>query len=87
MNLSTISSFGEKELSALNAKADVLAMRDANAWDEAVDWGVPDYNESFPAGVAAGDGAGIRLTRWRPPALRVEVVPATAHRICVGAGL
>jgi hypothetical protein len=48
VNLTTISNFGEKELSALNAKADVLAMRDANAWDEAVDWGVPDYNESCP---------------------------------------
>jgi len=26
----------------------VLAMRDANAWDEAVDWGIPDYEESCP---------------------------------------
>jgi hypothetical protein len=47
VNLTT-SSFGEKELSALNAKADVLAMRDANVWDEAVDWGLPDYHESCP---------------------------------------
>ena len=23
-------------------------MRDANVWDEAVDWGVPDYHESCP---------------------------------------
>ena len=48
MNLTTTSSFGEKELSALNARADVLAMRDASAWDEAIDWGAPDYIESCP---------------------------------------
>lgn len=34
----------EEMLSALNAKAEALSMRDANAWDEAVDWGVPDYD-------------------------------------------
>ena len=42
MGQSTAIKFGEKELSALNAKADALSKRDANAWDEAVDWGVPD---------------------------------------------
>jgi len=39
---STAIQFGEKELSALNARADALSKRDANAWEEAVDWGVPD---------------------------------------------
>ena len=34
--------FGEKELSALNAKADVLSKRDAIEWEEAIDWGAPD---------------------------------------------
>lgn len=34
--------FGEKELSALNAKADASSNRDASAWEEAVDWGVSD---------------------------------------------
>jgi hypothetical protein len=42
VDLSTAVSFGEKELSVLNAKADALSKRDAGAWEEAVDWGVPD---------------------------------------------
>ena len=42
MGQSTPIKFGEKELSALNAKAEALSERDANAWEEAVDWGVPD---------------------------------------------
>ena len=33
----------EIQLSTLNAKAEALSMRDASAWDEAIDWGVPDY--------------------------------------------
>ena len=41
MGQSTAIKFGEKELSALNARADVLAQRDASAWEEALDWGVP----------------------------------------------
>jgi hypothetical protein len=49
MNLTTNSSFGEKELSALNARADALATMDANAWDEAIDWGAPDYRNSCPS--------------------------------------
>jgi len=44
MDQSTAMKFGEKELSALNARADVLSQRDANDWEEAVDWGVPDCN-------------------------------------------
>jgi len=39
---STAIQFGEKELSALNARADALAKRDASAWEEAIDWGIPD---------------------------------------------
>ena len=46
----TTSSIGEQELSALNARADILAAMDANAWDEAIDWGVPDYRSSCPLG-------------------------------------
>jgi hypothetical protein len=42
MGQSTVIKFGEKELSALNARADVLSKRDASAWEEAVDWGIPD---------------------------------------------
>ena len=48
MQLTTISNIGEKELSELNARADVLAVMDANAWDEAIDWGVPDYSSTCP---------------------------------------
>jgi hypothetical protein len=39
---STAIKFGEKELSALNAKADALSKRYASDWEEAIDWGVPD---------------------------------------------
>ena len=42
MNQTAAVQFGEKELAALNARADALSLRDANAWEEAVDWGVPD---------------------------------------------
>ena len=49
MDLSTAVNFGEKELSALNAKADALSKRDASAWDEAVDWGVPDCSTLCPS--------------------------------------
>ena len=42
MGQSTAIKFGEKELSVLNAKAEVLSKRDASEWEEAVDWGVPD---------------------------------------------
>jgi hypothetical protein len=49
MDQSTAVNFGEKELSALNAKADVLSKRDANAWEEAVDWGVPDCSAFCPS--------------------------------------
>ena len=42
MGQSTAIKFGEKELSALNARADARSQRDANDWEEAVDWGVPD---------------------------------------------
>lgn len=42
MGQSTPIKFGEKELSALNAKADALAKRSAEDWEEAVDWGIPD---------------------------------------------
>ena len=41
--------FGEKELSELNAKADALSNRDADAWQEAVDWGVPDCSTLCPS--------------------------------------
>jgi hypothetical protein len=42
MGQSAAIKFGEKELSALNAKADALSKRDASDWEEAVDWCVPD---------------------------------------------
>lgn len=44
MGQSTAIKFGEKELSALNARADARSKRDASAWEESVDWGVPDYS-------------------------------------------
>jgi hypothetical protein len=46
---STAVKFGESELSALNARADALSNRDANAWEEAVDWGVPDCSTLCPS--------------------------------------
>lgn len=42
MGQSTAMKFGEKELSALNTRADWLSQRDANDWEEAIDWGAPD---------------------------------------------
>ena len=42
MGQSTAIKFGEKELWALNARVDAFSMRDESAWDEAIDWGVPD---------------------------------------------
>ena len=50
MDRSTAVNFGERELSALNAKADAMSTRDASAWEEAVDWGVPDCNTLCPSG-------------------------------------
>ena len=49
MGQATAFTFGEKELSALNAKADALSRRDANAWEEAVDWGAPDCSTLCPS--------------------------------------
>ena len=48
MDLSNAVNFGEVELSALNAKADAWSKRDANDWEEAVDWGVPDCSTLCP---------------------------------------
>ena len=42
MDLTSNGDFGERYLSALNAKAEALALRDASAWEEAVDWGISD---------------------------------------------
>ena len=47
MGQSTAIKFGEKELSALNVRANVLSQRDANDWEGAVDWGVPDRSNLF----------------------------------------
>ena len=38
----------ERELSALNARVDALSLRDADQWDEAVDWGVTDVATTCP---------------------------------------
>jgi hypothetical protein len=46
-HLTSITESRERQLSALNAKAEALSMRDATAWDEAVDWGAPDFNLFF----------------------------------------
>ena len=43
MNRMATSGFAEEKLSALNARADARAIEDASEWDEAIDWGVPDY--------------------------------------------
>ena len=48
MNVTTQSSFGERELSALNARVVALSLRDADDWDEAIDWGVPDVATNCP---------------------------------------
>ena len=42
MSQSTAVKFGEKERSALNARADAPSRQDASAWEESIDWGVPD---------------------------------------------
>ena len=42
MDLTSNGDLRERHLSALNAKAEASSMRDASAWDEAVDWGTPD---------------------------------------------
>ena len=34
--------FAEMRLVALNARADALSKQDVSAWEEAIDWGVPD---------------------------------------------
>ena len=60
MDLTTTSGFAEEKLSALNARADARAIEHANDWDEAIDWGVPDYD--VPVGVACDDRPRIRLT-------------------------
>jgi hypothetical protein len=42
MDLISNGALRERHLSALNAKAEASSMRDAGAWDEAVDWGSSD---------------------------------------------
>jgi hypothetical protein len=49
MDLSTAVNSVEEELSALNAKVDALSTQDASAWEEAVDWGVPDCSTLCPS--------------------------------------
>ena len=49
MDLSTAPNFERNELSALNAQADVLPKRDASAWEEALDWGVPECSSFGPS--------------------------------------
>lgn len=39
----------EKQLSALNAKAEAMSMMDESAWEEAIDWGAPDYSTLCPS--------------------------------------
>ena len=48
MHVATQKTFGERELSALNARVDALSLRDADDWDEAIDWGVPDVATTCP---------------------------------------
>ena len=48
MNVTTHRTFGERELSALNARVDAMSLRDADDWDEAIDWGVPDVATTCP---------------------------------------
>jgi len=52
MDLTSNGDLRERHLSALNAKADASSMRDASAWDEAVDWGISDYST-------------VRAAEWR----------------------
>jgi hypothetical protein len=42
MNLTSNGDSRERHLSALNAKEEALSIRDASAWEEAIDWGIPD---------------------------------------------
>ena len=42
MGQSTAIKFGELELWALDARVEAWSMRDVSAWEEAIDWGVPD---------------------------------------------
>jgi hypothetical protein len=49
MGLTCTNDYQEKQLSALNAKAEALSMRDASDWEEAIDWGVPDFATLCPA--------------------------------------
>ena len=42
MGQSTAIKFGEEQFWALNARVDALSMWDASAWEEAIDWGIPD---------------------------------------------
>ena len=48
MHVTTHRTFGEQELSALNARVDALSLRQADDWDEAIDWGVPDVAVNCP---------------------------------------
>lgn len=49
MGQSTAIKFGEKELLAINARADALSSRDATAWEEAIDWGAPACSTWYPS--------------------------------------
>lgn len=44
----TTSDFKERRLSELNARAEAMSMRDASDWEEAIDWGAPDYRTVCP---------------------------------------
>ena len=48
MQVTSHRTFGEQELSALNARVDALSLRHADDWDEAIDWGVPDVAVNCP---------------------------------------
>ncbi len=49
MNLSIAVEIGETELSMPETEADASWKRDASAWEEAVDWGVPDCSTLWPS--------------------------------------
>jgi hypothetical protein len=49
MNQKISSQSREDLLSALNARAEALSIRDASAWDEAIDWGTPDFSTLCPS--------------------------------------
>lgn len=49
MGPTSISHPAEQQLSALNAKVEAWSMRDASAWEEAIDWGAPDYSTLCPS--------------------------------------